>query len=427
MCFEAASCDLRVRYGCLRRVISEELDMLLATRPSMTYKRAKKRCVYDLFGPIIQYPLELTLLPGRSTLIMVGLPMIASLSLALGAVGTMAASCTFTDAASVMSGKSSCSTITLSGISVPAGQTLDLTGLKTGTQVIFQGTTSFGYKEWSGPLVSVSGTQITVSGASDAVIDGGGARWWDGQGSNGGKTKPKFFAAHNLDQSTIKSLTVKSTPIQAFSINGCNHLEVDNVTVDNSAGDTAGAHNTDAFDVGSSESVYIRGATVHNQDDCLAINSGTDILFANGYCSGGHGLSIGSVGGRSDNTVDGVVIENSSVVNSQNAVRIKTVSGATGLVNNVTYSNIQLSGITKYGIDVQQDYLNGGPTGTPTNGVKVTNININGIKGSVAPGATRVYLLCGKGSCSNWRWSGNTMSGGQSSTKCTNVPSPASC
>lgn len=48
------------------------------------------------------------------------------------------ASCTFsgtTGAAAAIKGKTSCSTITLSNVVVPAGTTLDLTGLKTGTTV----------------------------------------------------------------------------------------------------------------------------------------------------------------------------------------------------------------------------------------------------------------------------------------------------
>ena len=102
------------------------------------------------------------------------------------------ASCTFTDAASAIKGKTSCTTITLSGITVPAGTTLDLTGLKDGTQVIFSGKTTFGYKEWEGPLISVSGKNLLVTGASGHVIDGNGAAWWDGLGGNGGKTKPKY-------------------------------------------------------------------------------------------------------------------------------------------------------------------------------------------------------------------------------------------
>ncbi|SPO25627.1 probable PGU1 - Endo-polygalacturonase [Ustilago trichophora] len=377
---------------------------------------------------------------------MVHLSLLSSLTVALAASSTLASSeppskrgsrraasikaspeCTFTDAASAEAGKGSCSTIRLSNVNVAAGETLDLSNLKQGTKVIFQGTTTFGYKEWMGPLIQVSGSNLDISGASGAVIDAGGARWWDGKGGNGGKTKPKLFSAHNLKNSKIRWLSIKNTPVQGFSINGCTNLEVDHVTIDNSAGDTAGGHNTDAFDVGSSEGVYMTNASVYNQDDCLAVNSGTDIVFSGGYCSGGHGLSIGSVGGRSDNTVDGVVIANSNVVKSQNGVRIKTVSGATGLVNNVTYSNIQMSGISKYGIDIQQDYLNGGATGTLTNGVKVTNVMMNGITGCVSSKAVAVYVLCGQGSCANWSWKGVSISGGQRSSKCTHVPSPAHC
>lgn len=40
-------------------------------------------------------------------------------------------------------------------------------------------------------------TFLQVSGASGHVIDGNGAKWWDGEGTNGGKTKPKFFYAHS--------------------------------------------------------------------------------------------------------------------------------------------------------------------------------------------------------------------------------------
>ncbi|KAF7121778.1 hypothetical protein CNMCM5793_009331 [Aspergillus hiratsukae] len=334
-------------------------------------------------------------------------------------------SCTFTSAAAVKSGKASCSTITLSNIAVPAGETLDLTGLKTGATVIFDGTTTFGYKDWKGPLISMSGTSITVKQNSGAKIDCGGARWWDGKGGNGGKKKPKFFAAHKLNKSNISGLKIYNTPVQGFSIQS-DHLTIKDVLIDNSAGTKLG-HNTDAFDIGSSTYITIDGATVYNQDDCLAVNSGEHITFTNGYCNGGHGLSIGSVGGRKDNTVNDVTISNSQVVNSQNGARIKTVYGATGSVTGVKFEGITLKGITKYGIIVEQDYENGSPTGNPTNGVKVSDITFQKVTGTVDSSATDVYILCGSGSCTNWTWSGVSVSGGKRSTKCKNVPSGASC
>lgn len=70
-------------------------------------------------------------------------------------------------------------------------------------------------------------------------------------------------------------------------------------------------------------------------------------------------MSIGSVGDRDDNTVENVYIADSTVTASENGVRIKTISGATGSVKNVTYSNIKLSSISDYGVVVEQDYENG--------------------------------------------------------------------
>jgi hypothetical protein len=82
------------------------------------------------------------------------------------------------------------------------------------------------------------------------------------------------------------------------------------------------------------------------------VNSGSNLYFSrmpspllakrsNAYqladmtCNGGHGLSIGSVGGRSNNVVSNVTFIDSSISNSQNGVRIKTVYNATGSVSDV--------------------------------------------------------------------------------------------
>jgi polygalacturonase len=132
--------------------------------------------------------------------------------------------------------------------------------------VIFEGTTTWGYEEWAGPLFAVSGTDITVTQASGAVLNG--------EGSNGGKTKPKFFQAHSLVTSTISDIYILNPPVQVFSIDTVTTLTVSGVTIDGTAGDSLGA-NTDGFDIGSSTGVTITGANVYNQDDCVAINSGT--------------------------------------------------------------------------------------------------------------------------------------------------------
>ncbi|CRG91946.1 polygalacturonase [Talaromyces islandicus] len=343
-----------------------------------------------------------------------------------------AASCTFSGlsgAASASASQKSCSTIILSDVAVPSGTTLDLSSLEDDTTVIFEGETTWGYEEWDGPLLQISGTSITVQGASGAYLNPDGARWWDGEGSNGGKTKPKFFYAHDLSSSSITDLHIENTPVQAVSINGCDGLTISNMTIDNTAGDSKGGHNTDGFDIGSSSSVTITGANVYNQDDCVAVNSGTNITFSGGVCSGGHGLSIGSVGGRDDNTVDTVTFENSQVKSSVNGIRIKASKGDTGTITGVTYSGITLESISGYGILVEQNYDGGDLHGDPTSGIPITDLTVQNISGdgAVDSDGYNIVIVCGSGACSDWTWDSVDVTGGEDYGDCKNVPSVASC
>ncbi|KAL2820646.1 glycoside hydrolase [Aspergillus granulosus] len=347
-------------------------------------------------------------------------------------VDKRADSCTFSGddgAASASKSQASCATIVLSDVAVPSGTTLDLSNLEDDTTVIFEGTTTWGYKEWDGPLLQIKGNGITIKGASGAKLNPDGARWWDSEGSNGGKTKPKFFYAHDLTDSSITDLYIENTPVQAVSINGCDGLTITDMTIDNSAGDDAGGHNTDGFDIGESNNVVITGAKVYNQDDCVAVNSGTEITFTGGTCSGGHGLSIGSVGGRDDNTVDTVTFKDSEVTNSDNGIRIKAKSGETGEIKGVTYSGITLSSINKYGILIEQNYDGGDLHGDPTSGIPITDLTIENISGSgaVSSNGHNIAIVCGSSGCSDWTWSNVDVTGGDDYDECENVPSVATC
>lgn len=93
------------------------------------------------------------------------------------AIEARAATCTFSGSlgySSASKSKSACSTIILNSLAVPAGVTLDMTGLPADTVVIFEGETTFGYKEWEGPLFAVSGDSVKVAGTTGAVLNGNG-------------------------------------------------------------------------------------------------------------------------------------------------------------------------------------------------------------------------------------------------------------
>ncbi|XP_050305046.1 polygalacturonase-like [Anthonomus grandis grandis] len=339
--------------------------------------------------------------------------------------------CTVTSYAAVSAAVSSCTSLVIKGITVPANKTLTL-NLKTGATLTFEGTITFAHSNWKGPLVEVSGSKVTVKGASGSVLDGLGAKYWDGQGDNG-VTKPKFFKIKTTGGSLFDNIKLLNCPVQCVSINSASNTVLNKWTIDVSAGDSAGGKNTDGFDVSSSTSITVQNSQIHNQDDCVAVNQGSHMIFKNLTCSGGHGLSL-SVGQSSSsgsaNTVNNVTFTDSTVLNSRNGIHIKTHTDAgTGSINLVTYKNIQLSGITNYGVNVQQDYKNGKSTGSPTNNIPITNLNLQGVTGSMSGGSSSmpVFILCGSKGCSSWTWSKVSITNGKKSNSCNFKPSGFSC
>ncbi|KAI1824819.1 glycoside hydrolase [Xylaria intraflava] len=370
-----------------------------------------------------------SLLAGSGGVVGTSPPVVTSAPRLEDAVVPRASDCTFSGSlgySSASASKASCSTIVLSSLQVPGGETLDLEDLNDGTTVILEGTTTFGYAEWEGSLFSVSGNSITVRGAADSVLDGQGALYWDGQGGSGGVTKPKFFKANHLNDSVLDGITIKNAPKNSFSLNYVYNLTVKDVTIDDRDGEALGK-NTDGFNVNNADGVTITGAQVWNQDDCVAVNSGSNIYFGSGFCSGGHGLSIGSIGDQSVNVVSNVTFADSTVQKSQQSVRIKTIAGATGTVEDITYRNIFLDGAdvdadySDYGVIVTQSY--NGDDGSPTNGVTITGFVLQNITGTVGSDAVDIYIECGEGSCENWSWKNVSITGGTESSSCQNVPS----
>jgi polygalacturonase len=122
--------------------------------------------------------------------------------------------------------------------------------------------------------------------------------------------------------SVIENLYIQNWPTHLFSISGRDQLTIRNLNLNNSAGDApnsisnglAAAHNTDGFDVSSTDNSIISNSTVYNQDDCVAVTSG-NITVDGMLCSGGHGLSIGSVGRKSDNNVTNILVSISPLSN----------------------------------------------------------------------------------------------------------------
>jgi len=97
--------------------------------------------------------------------------------------------CYVTAYSAIPAATAACTSITLDGITVPGNSTVDLSKLKTGTKVTFKGTTFWEYFDANYPFIKVGGTDLEITAAEGAVLDGNGQAWWDGLGSNGGIAK----------------------------------------------------------------------------------------------------------------------------------------------------------------------------------------------------------------------------------------------
>jgi galacturan 1,4-alpha-galacturonidase len=331
------------------------------------------------------------------------------------------AGCTLSGTYSSSSGLSSCSNVVISNLKVPAGVTLDLTKLKAGATVTFSGTTTFGTKLWSGPLILLTGTNLKVTGTG--TLDGQGAWYWK-QGQS--VTRPVFFRLNHVDKSTLSGFTLKNSPFRTFSILHSTSTTLTGLKLDSSAGNGL-AKNTDGFDLSYNNGVTISNNIINNQDDCLAMQSSTNTVFSGNTCTGGHGISVGSIGGNAvdeSDTVSGLTVTGNKIINSDNGLRIKTIIGLKGLVTNVKYINNQLTNV-KNAIVMHSDYSKskGGYTGSATSAVGITDITISGLSGT----ATNLYdVLANPSVVSGWKWSGITVKASKQGS-CKGQPSAVVC
>jgi polygalacturonase len=93
----------------------------------------------------------------------------------------------------------------------------------------------------------------------------------------------------------ITNLYIQNWPTHCFDVTGCDGLTITGLTLNNSAGDATNsasdgdpaAHNSDGFDFSSSNNVVLSNTVVVNQDDCVAVTSGTNVTVTGMTCSGG--------------------------------------------------------------------------------------------------------------------------------------------
>lgn len=286
-------------------------------------------------------------------------------------------------------GLSDCTYVELQSFTVPSGETVTVEAA-SGATIVLTGDITFDKTTASGPLFTIDTDNVVFNGG-DYSIDGNGADYWDGEGTDGGVTKPHPFIKFK-GYGTFEYVTALNTPAQSFSVGTTDTSIIQYVTVDDSAAGSLGA-NTDGFDI-SADDVTLSHVSVNNQDDCVAINKGTTILIENSSCVGSHGISIGSVSGS--DVVSGVTVAFNTISGGQNGLRIKVDSDASGaVVENVVYTGNTVSGITDYGVLITQSYPDSFSTPGTDSTISGISFSLGTTTVSVESGAYGLAIDCG--------------------------------
>jgi len=239
------------------------------------------------------------------------------------------------------------------------------------------------------PLINAQNAEnITITGRG--VLEGQGKKWWDmlrqiaGDVRKNGKLsslsplqqqwsdankdlkvddyyqstierrffRPPFIQFLECDNVTIEGITIQNSPFWTINPVGCNNIVVHGVTISN----PAGAPNTDGIDPSSCSNVRISDCFIHVGDDCVAIKSGRDadgrkygkpsedITITNCVMLSGHGLSIGS---EMSGGVKKVAISNCVFYGTDAGIRIKSMRGRGGVVEDIRVNNIVMNDIKK--------------------------------------------------------------------------------
>lgn len=228
-----------------------------------------------------------------------------------------------------------------------------------------------------------SGHQGTIDGRGDTGILGSSTTWWQladqAKSQNKDQQNPRLIEADSSNDFTMYHVNLVDSPNFHVVYKGGNGFTAWGVRIKT----PADARNTDGIDPSGATNVTIADSSIQDGDDGIAIKGGSaasNMTIRNDAFWGTHGISIGSEtnGGVknvlfANDTLNGV--DSSGITSSSdNGIRIKSSASNGGVVTQVTYSNICLSGM-KAPIVLDTHYSSGSGSSIPS----FTDIVINGV------------------------------------------------
>jgi len=198
--------------------------------------------------------------------------------------------------------------------------------------------------------------------------------------------RPPFIQPYLCSNILIEGITIVNSPFWTINPEFCDNVTVRSVTINNPV-----SPNTDGINPESCRNVHISDCHISVGDDCITLKSGRDedgrkynvpdenITITNCTMLNGHGGVV--IGSEMSGGVKKVVISNCVFDGTDRGIRVKSMRGRGGVVEDISVSNIVMNNIRQeafmfnlfYGATQEEPV---GP-GTP----RFRNIHISNVTG----------------------------------------------
>ncbi|OWM76086.1 hypothetical protein CDL15_Pgr009732 [Punica granatum] len=226
---------------------------------------------------------------------------------------------------------------------------------------------------------------FTIRGTG--MVDGQGSNWWSLSDQvqhiqrklkhvpHMKPTAVRFYSSYNV---TVRDISIVNSPLCHLKFDNSAGVKVTNVTI-SSPGDSP---NTDGIHLQNTRDTEIEHSNIGCGDDCVSIQTGcANVHVHHINCGPGHGISLGGLGkDKSVACVSNITVENSSLQSTMYGLRIKTWQGGLGSVENVSFSNVQVSNV-KVPIAIDQYYCDKVYCRNQSKAVAITGVKFDQIVG----------------------------------------------
>ncbi len=234
------------------------------------------------------------------------------------------------------------------------------------------------------PLIYANNcTNVAITG--EGTFDGNGSFWWHWKklqqrtanelcyaefnrvdvknrvyGTEKDALRPSFIQTINCKSVLIEGVTLINSPQWNIHPVYCEDIIVRNVKV------ISEGPNTDGLNPDSCKNVLIENCFFSTGDDCIAINSGMNedgwrvnrpcenIIIRNCEMKEGHGAIV--IGSGMSGGVKNVYVNNCKISGGMQGIRLKSMRGRGGYVDNVMFENISIDNVSDQAIQINMFY-----------------------------------------------------------------------